>query len=52
MRAQINQILYSDAQPVAHVLVKSLFLLAVGIVVTIATATVAGIGTCRLQGDT
>jgi len=36
MRAQINQILYSDAQPVAHVLVKSLFLLAVGIVVTVA----------------
>ena len=36
MRAQINQILYSDAQPVAHVLIKSLFLLAVGIVVTVA----------------
>ena len=36
MRAQIKQILYSDAQPVAHVLVKSLFLLAVGIVVTVA----------------
>ena len=35
MRAQINQILYSDAQPVAHVLVKSLFLLAIGIVVTV-----------------
>ena len=36
MRAQINQILHSDAQPIAHSLFKGLFLLAVGVVVVIA----------------
>ena len=36
MRSQFNQILHSDAQPIAHILVKSLFLLAVGVVVAIA----------------
>ena len=36
MRAQINQILHSDSQPLAHILVKALFLLAIGVVVTVA----------------
>ena len=36
MRAHVNQILYSNAQPIAHILVKGLFLLAVGVVVAIA----------------
>ena len=36
MRAHVNQILHSNAQPIAHILVKGLFLLAVGVVVAIA----------------
>ena len=36
MRAHVNQILYSNAQPIAHILVKGSFLLAVGVVVAIA----------------
>ena len=36
MRANINQILHSNAQPIVHILVKGLFLLAVGVVVAIA----------------
>ena len=36
MRAQINQILHSASQPLAHILVKALFLLAIGVVVTVA----------------
>ncbi len=36
MRAHINQILHSNAQPIVHILVKGLFLLAVGVVVAIA----------------
>ena len=33
MRAHVNQILHSNAQPIVHILVKGLFLLAVGVVV-------------------
>ena len=36
MRAHVNQILHSNAQPIVHILVKGLFLLAVGVVVAIA----------------
>ena len=36
MRAHVNQILHSNAQPIPHILVKGLFLLAVGVVVAIA----------------
>ena len=36
MRAHVSQILHSNAQPIAHILVKGLFLLAVGVVVAIA----------------
>ena len=36
MRAHVNQILHSNVQPIAHILVKGLFLLAVGVVVAIA----------------
>ena len=36
MRAHVNQILHSNAQPMVHILVKGLFLLAVGVVVAIA----------------
>ena len=36
MRARVNQILHSNAQPIVHILVKGLFLLAVGVVVAIA----------------
>ena len=36
MRAHVNQILHSNAQPILHILVKGLFLLAVGVVVAIA----------------
>ena len=36
MRTHVNQILHSNAQPIVHILVKGLFLLAVGVVVAIA----------------
>ena len=36
MRAHVNQILHSNAQPIVHILVKGSFLLAVGVVVAIA----------------
>ena len=36
MRAHVNQILHSNAQPIVHILVKGLFLFAVGVVVAIA----------------
>ena len=36
MRNHVNQILHSNAQPIVHILVKGLFLLAVGVVVAIA----------------
>ena len=36
MRAHVNHILHSNAQPIVHILVKGLFLLAVGVVVAIA----------------
>ena len=36
MRVHVNQILHSNAQPIVHILVKGLFLLAVGVVVAIA----------------
>ena len=36
MRAHVNQILHSNAQPIVHILVKGLFLLAIGVVVAIA----------------